>query len=109
MRFKRMSTFTIFAAATLLACNASAIELISGRVTYIEATYLPGLAQFAMDAGSPSCPAGQNLLWQKSDPSNNQAVYAALMFAMATGKRVSVYVNDGDTSCTGQYFQILSN
>jgi len=99
-------------AGTLLAivCGSSnALEAIVGHVTYLEPTYLPSLVQFTLDSGSASCSAGTYLKWQKADQSNNKAVYATLMLASATGRTVRLYVNDGDTTCVGQYFHLLSN
>jgi hypothetical protein len=89
--------------------SSSALEEIKGHVTYLETTYLPSLVVFTLDSGSTSCPTGTSLKWQKTDQSNNKAVYATLMLASATGRTVRMYVNDGDTTCIGQYFHLLSN
>jgi hypothetical protein len=95
-------------AIVVLACtNAVALEQIVGRVTYLEPTYLPTSVSFTIEAGSASCPAGQFLRWQKSDPSNNKAVYATLLLALTCGRRVRLFVNDGDTTCTGQFLHVL--
>ena len=58
--------------AGLLTFNASALETVSDQVTYIKATYLPGMAQFTLDGGSPSCPPGHYLPLQKADFANNR-------------------------------------
>ena len=93
-----------------IACNASnALEVATGRVTYLEPTYLPAVVSFAMDSGSASCPAGQLLKWQKADQSNNKAAYATLMLALSTGKKIRLFFNDGDTTCIGQYLHLLSD
>jgi len=78
-----------------------------GKVTLVEPTYLPNAVTFVMDAGNATCPAGSWLKWQKPDPENNKAVFAALMAAMTAGKQVRLYINDGDTSCVGQFVHIF--
>jgi len=97
----------IFLALCLVGTNTMALEEMAGRITYVEPTYLPALIQFTLDTGSASCPAGKYLKWQKSDQMNNRAVYATLLLAIATGKRIRIYVNDGDTTCSGQYLHLL--
>jgi len=93
-----------------LACDASiALESATGHVTYLEPTFLPAIVQFTLDSGSASCPAGTYLKWQKSDQSNNKAVYATLMLALSTGRRVRLYINDADTTCVGQFLHLLSD
>jgi hypothetical protein len=99
---------TCVGAVFVFACTSGmAMEQIIGKVTYVEPTYLPAIVQFTIDSGSTSCPVGQYLKWQKSDQSNNKAVYGTLLLALTTGKRVRLYVNDGDTTCTGQYLHVL--
>jgi len=93
-----------------LSCQAaSALEVIIGHVVSVEATYMPGIIPFRMDAGSTSCPAGRWIYWQKADTSNNKIVYATLLQALATGKKIEFYVNDGDTGCFGQYLYLKSD
>ena len=91
----------------LVGTSGMALEQMVGRVTYLEPTYLPAAVQFTLDVGSASCPAGQYLKWQKPDQSNNKAIYATLLMALTSGKRVRIYVNDGDTACIGQYLHVL--
>ena len=47
--------------------TAQALDVITGHVTTVEPTYLPGKVDFAMDAGDPAnpaiCPAGTWLWW----------------------------------------------
>jgi hypothetical protein len=94
--------------AIVLACTSGmAMEHVTGRVTYLEPTYLPAMVQFTMDAGSASCPTGQYLKWQKADQSNNKTVYATLLLALTAGKRIRLFMNDGDTTCTGQFLHVL--
>ena len=101
----------VFVATVLVfVCGSSnALEVATGHVTLVEPTYLHGAILFMMDSGSPSCPAGVFLKWAKSDLSNNKAVFATLMLALATDRKVNFHVNDGDTTCTGQYLHLLSN
>jgi hypothetical protein len=90
-----------------LTTNALALEEIIGHVTLLEPTYLPGTIAFYLDNGSASCPVGRMLRWAKPDLENNKAVYATLLTAIAAGNRVRFYVNDGDTSCVGQFLHIF--
>lgn len=99
----------LFGIILALCCNvSSALEVITGRVTVLEPTYLPGVVTFAMDTGTPLCKAGSWLIWRKADVSNNKAVYALLMTALATGKRIRFHVNEKDPECVGQYVHLLA-
>jgi len=84
-----------------------AVEYLTGRVTILESTYMPGAVALQLDAGNATCPAGTWLRWAKSDASN-KAAYATLLAALATDSRVNVVINDGDTTCTGQFLHILN-
>jgi len=93
-----------------LSCQAaSALEVIVGHVISVEPSSMHGIVSFRMDAGSTSCPAGRWVYWQKADTSNNKIVYATLLQALATGKKIEFYVNDGDTGCFGQYLHLQSD
>jgi hypothetical protein len=89
--------------------TALALEVIVGHGVALEPTYMPGYISFEMDAGSASCPTGRWLLWKNPDTANNKAVYATLMQAMATGKKIRFHINDGDANCQGQYIHLLSD
>lgn len=82
--------------------EASAFEIITGKVTNIEATYMPDTVRFYLTGGSASCAAGRVLVWKRT-ADNNKAVYAGVLSALSNEKNVILYVNDGDTSCTGQF------
>jgi hypothetical protein len=90
-----------------ISLNASALESIVGKVTQIEPTYLPNTISFNMDAGTVSCPKGKWLKWSKSEE-NNMAVYSTLMTDLVSGKKVRLYINDGDTNCKGQFLHLLA-
>lgn len=92
-----------------LSGTSSALEMITGTVSDVEPTYLPGAVSFRLNAGNAACPVGKWLMWQNPDPDNNKAVYATLMTALVSGKRVSFFINDGDSNCIGRYLHLLSN
>jgi len=98
----------VVSAFMLLAFNSNALETITGKVTVVEATYMPGTVTFRMDTGNSSCPKGKWLKWTKTDE-NNTVVYSTLMAALVSGKKINFYINDGDTTCTGTYLHLLSN
>ena len=83
-----------------------ALEAIHGKVTELQPTGMPNNVAFKMDGGSASCPAGTWLLWAKSDPANNKAMYALILTALVSGKKVTMYITDGDTSCTGNHLRL---
>lgn len=95
---------------TILALSATsyALEGIVGKVSVLEATAMPAQITFYLDAGNATCPTGTWLKWQKPDPENNKAVYAALMASLASGKQIRFYINNGDTTCTGQFIHLLN-
>ena len=89
--------------------NALAVTQIVGHVTIVEPSYLPGTITFQMDTGSSACPAGSWLYWINSNVDNVKGVYATLLSAVTSGHQVSVYFNDGDTSCYAQHIWLWSN
>ncbi|MEJ2653300.1 MAG: hypothetical protein P8173_16370 [Gammaproteobacteria bacterium] len=89
--------------------SAYALEAIQGKVTVLEGTYMPGTVTFQLDTGDATCPAGTWLVWQKADLANNKAIYATLMAALIAGRQITFVINDGDTSCTGQFLHLLDN
>lgn len=93
----------------LMSSATYALEQMTGHVTVLEPSYLPGSIAFMLDAGSVSCPAGRWFWWSSSDVSMNKAVYATLMTALITNKKVNFFVNDGDTTCKGQHLHILKD
>ena len=93
--------------AGFFAANANAYQSIDGKVTVLEATYLPNSVSFQLSAGTTICPAGTWLKWKNADQSNNKSVYATLLTAAATGKTVRLLINDGDSTCTGLYVYLM--
>ena len=93
-----------------LACAspAQALETITAHVTALEASYLPSMVTFWLDAGSGSCPVGTMLKWSKPDAENNKAIYSTLLTALTAGNSVRFYINDGDTQCVGQFIHLLA-
>jgi hypothetical protein len=103
--------FNKFLAGALLAIvcgTANALQQIDGTITVVEPTYMPSYIQFQMNTGSTICPANTWLKWQK-DTDNNKAVYSALIAAVTAGRMISLFINDGDSTCTGQYLHIHNN
>jgi len=83
------------------------VEYITGKVTILQPTYLPGLVSLQMDSGNATCPAGTWLEWGNPSTENNLAMHSTLMAAMIAGKRIHFIINDGDTSCRGQFVHLL--
>lgn len=93
--------------AMLLVTNhAYALQHVVGKVQLVESTYMPTAVAFMLSEGTASCPVGAYLFWRR-DAENNKAVYAMLMSAMISGKKVQVVFNDGDASCVPQYMHLV--
>ncbi|MCW0399898.1 hypothetical protein NG831_21260 [Xanthomonas sacchari] len=86
--------------------SANALQMITGKVTQIEATYMPTQIPFLLSEGNPTCPAGKPVYWAK-DQENNKAIYAMLMSAFVSGKRVTFIMDDNDTSCAGKFIYMV--
>jgi hypothetical protein len=98
------------AALALLACgSAQALEIITGKVTVVEGSYMPNSVYFVLDTGTTACPAGKWLLWKNADKDSNKAVFAGLLAAANTGKSVRFHYADGDTNCLGSFIHFLGN
>ncbi len=93
---------------SLICSTSMALEVIDGKITRLEASYMPTSISFMMNVGSASCPAGKWLKWQTASQENNKAVYSTLLTALASGKTVSFLMKDGDTNCLGQFLHILN-
>ena len=72
------------------------------RITWIEATYMPSVVPFGIDAAGGSCGAGTQLKWNGSgsdlatQQASVKAIYAALVGAKLSGTTVRLYgVNAG--------------
>jgi hypothetical protein len=93
-------------AMLLVTTQAHALQYAEGKVKLLESTYMPATVAFQLSGGTASCPAGKLLSWARSTE-NNKAVYAMLMSAMASGKKIRVFFNDGDASCVPQYMHLV--
>lgn len=69
----------------------TAVSLGNGTVTWIEASYMPGVIVFTLSTGDTLCPAGTNLHWIASNVDNAQAVYATLLANLLSGRQIYVY------------------
>ena len=92
--------FATVAAALLMLQSNVAVAFdwsVSGRVTVLEPSYMPGWISFQIDTSVGSCPAGAWLTWnaqgadQASKIANSQAVYATLLTAKASGRSVTLF------------------
>jgi hypothetical protein len=104
---KRRSISAIVAAVCLGSSSANAYQVFEGRVDVLQPSYLPTVVSFTMTAGSSLCPAGNWLKWQNANTDNNKAVYATLLAAFTASKSVRLYINDGDTTCTGVLMHVF--
>ncbi len=86
--------------------SASALQIITGKVTQIEATYMPNQIPFLLSEGNTTCPAGKPVYWAK-DQENTKAIYAMLMSAFVSGKRVTLIMDDNDTTCAGKFIYMV--
>jgi len=91
----------------LFADAAMALTVFEGNVSVVEPTYLPAQVAFQMNSGSTVCPGGTWLWWRNADADNNKAAYATFLAALIAGKRVRVYLDDGDTGCTVHHVHVL--
>lgn len=85
---------------------ASALQTFSGRVGKIEATYMPASIMFTLTEGNATCPAGKTLVWANANQENNKAIYAALLSAYVSDKKIRFYMDDNDKSCTGKFIYL---
>ena len=93
----------------IVTCDASyALQSFEGKVVTLQPTYMPGIVSFMMDSGNATCPAGSWLQWKNADQSNNKAVYATLLAAFTAAKSIRLYINDGDTTCTGAFMHMIN-
>jgi hypothetical protein len=82
---------------------------ITGKVVFLEVSYMPTLALFTLDNGvGGNCYAGAPLRYQKSDESN-KAAYSTLLAAALSGKSVRAYVDVTDAMCPVIGLHILAN
>ena len=107
---KKLLLLNLIAFSLLSVTTASnaAETYITGHVTMIDATWMPAQFSFLLDSGDSVCPLTTWVKWASSDFSNNKAVYATLVTALVSGKKVDFHHDDADTSCKGSHL-ILRN
>jgi hypothetical protein len=104
-----LKRLAIAAAISLTApLSANADVYVTGHVTRLEASYMPSVAGFFMDAGYSGCPAGSYLQWR--GPLNNGDAtvvpygFDMLTAAVAQNAGVGVSFSSG---CTVHYLYML--
>lgn len=90
---------------SLVCAKAHAVEVLTGKVKILEATYMPVKILFQLKVGTSSCPAGTWLSWSNPNAYNMKITYATLLAAVSSGKSINIYINN---SCEGQYLHIIS-
>lgn len=100
--------FFAIAVLLLLAGKAHALESVVAKVIMVEPSYMPTAIMFKLDKSLPSCPAGSYVKWEKT-ADNNKAVFASLLTALATGRRIVFYIADGDVLCRGLFLHVLDS
>lgn len=101
-----MKQITTLLAMLLVSIQAQALEIVTAKVSLVESSYLPGTVTFMLTGGTALCPSGKWLVWQR-DADNNKAVYAMLMSAAISGKKVNVYFDEGDSKCVPKYMHLV--
>jgi hypothetical protein len=95
------------ALAALATAPAYALQMLEGRITSLESTYMPQTIVFQLDVGKAGCPPGALLYWKKVD--SVPATYSTMLAALLSSRKVRVYFNDNDTACEGQFFHITAS
>jgi hypothetical protein len=107
---KALYRLTALVASLMVGQQALAIQYITGHITQLEPTYMPGRIMMQMDTGNAACPAGAWLQWnnggQAGGALGSQAVYATMLAALLAGKVVDFIINDDDHNCVGQFFHL---
>jgi len=105
-----MSTKLALAAGIALALpfSANADVFVTGRVTQLEASYLPNAAGFFLDNGYSGCPAGNCMQWRgplnNGDPNVVPEGFNMMTAAVANGARIGVSFSSG---CTVHFLYML--
>jgi hypothetical protein len=90
----RCCSVGMIAAGTMLFSNqapAATVSLGDGTVTYLEATYMPGVIVFRLSSGDALCPAGTLLQYINSNVDNMKVVYATLLANLVSGRQIYGY------------------
>jgi hypothetical protein len=117
MRTRALAWPVGFLGLALATTPASAIQYIAGRITQLEPTYMPDRIGLQMDstnrAAHPNCVAGNWLWWTNGSAAggtqNSQAVYATMLAALLSRKKVDFVVDDNDPGCNGRFFHIYAD
>lgn len=111
---RRTLALTAILVGTMFPAIANAADwTFDGHVTDLESTYVPTEVPFYSDGGTSACPAGTMLHYlpqgadQESKLANIQANLSILATALASGKKVRLFGNNG--SCTILFVHILAN
>jgi hypothetical protein len=106
-----MGWILLVAASLVLTCvswPANALQSFIGNVQQVQGTFMPGSFTFSLSDGNAACPAGKQLTWINSNPDNVKAVYATVVTAIASSKKIYFFMDDDDTSCTGRFIYIIN-
>jgi len=105
-----LAAAAMLASAMAMPAQAYDWNVPTAHVTRLEATYMPNTIAFQIDqAAGSSCPAGTMLNYgaqgadQPTRIANAQAVYSALLTALAAGRSVTLY---GNVNCTVTFVHI---
>jgi hypothetical protein len=109
MRYRAVFPLLIVSALTIFSTSASALDQITGHITFLEPTYMPGRFVFQLDSGTANCPAGKWLTWINSDAANVRAVYATALSAIVARSKINFFVESGDTICNGKYMHLRND
>ena len=90
----------------LNALPAQALQALTGHITVLESTYMPGSISLQLDEGNAACPAGKWLRW--TNAASAEATYSTMLAALLANKKVNFYIEDNDASCTGRFFHIVN-
>ncbi|NJO12883.1 MAG: hypothetical protein HC872_04800 [Gammaproteobacteria bacterium] len=85
---------------------AHALQAITGHITVLESTYMPGSISLQLDTGNAACPAGKWLRW--TNPASAEATYSTMLAALLANKKVNFYIDDNDANCVGRFFHLLN-
>jgi hypothetical protein len=85
--------------------EASAINNVVAQVMSVEPTYLPGSVSFQISPALPLCTSFH--IWSNADTSNNKAVYATLVAAMLSGKKIQAYSYE-NAPCNVVFLHLLN-
>lgn len=111
---RRTLTLTAILVGAMCPSLAGAADWsFDGHVIDLESTYVPIEIPFYSDGGTPACPSGTMLHYlpqsadQESKLANIQANLSILATALASGKKVRLFGNNG--SCAILFVHILAN